>query len=676
MEKAERTVQALLDMIYSGDLQLPEIKRGYKWTPQHAARFVGDLYAGHPTGQLVFWVHSEAIATRPFSLNYSLVMPINRLSNPVYLIDGEQRLTALSRAFYDHPDTQVVFNIQTQEFKAKSAKTPPPLWVTLSSITGDDTNPYALVDKLVNDLPQIDRSEIAERLFLVSGILRRPVDISILTNTSYNTVLGICKGSGNHWSISESARAAFALSWPRVTESLQSEAEHWKSQDYEVIDEDFLVQALLSATQGELSRSAVEAAHGTDRDTLEECWKRIRLGLGHLIPLLKKNLRITHGALFGSPLALLPLVIFLGERQQEPLDRDATDSLLYWLLVAIIKGRNKNESDGTLAQDIAAAREDSPEWAFHNNLGTIGKRVEISDKDLNGPYDRSPYLLLSFLCTQENGARDWWFGIGVGGGGDADQRLQNHHIHPQATLRKHQPSYPDREIDDLANIAFISAKANNKISDRSPVEYFLEIDEGELEAHFIPLDEILRNPDAYRNFLTARRRLLARSMTAYLNRLRPLWLDTHEDPVALPPGTQLKFVRYRSSWDEGRIIAAARYDNREWVGIFSAAALLEILKDIEHELGGQSNNDLPEDKYGYVEDDLTITIGNDSVPVQLDSDSLEIQLGPFLVFGTAGEWLDTIERHRSGARRLAELPEVAPTSWDGDPIPFPVRKIT
>jgi hypothetical protein len=516
-------------------------------------------------------------------------------------------------------------------------------------------------------------------LFRISGILRQTFNITILKNTSYPDVLDICtasKGGGEQWTISERARATFAISWPRVTEVLQAEAQHWKSRDYGVIDHDFLTQALLMATRGELSRFAVEAAKETNRETLEAHWRIIYGGLRHLVPLLKNNLRITHCNYLKHPLTLLPLIIYLGERPSGPLDREKANSLLYWLLVATIRKRNRNESDGTLSQDIAAVREDSPEWGLHNNLGTIGKRVEVSDKDLKGSYDGSPYLLLSFLCAQDNGARDWWFSIEVGGGGDADQRLQHHHIHPQATLRKHQPSYPDGEIDDLANIAFISAKANNKISDRPPLEYFLEIGDEELTAHLIPLDQSLRAPGAYHDFLAARRRLLADRMTAYLNRIRPWWLDTREAPEALPSGTQLQFIRYRTNWDEGKIVATVRYDNREWIGAFSAAVLLEILRDIEEGLGGQQNDDSVEDEYGYTEDDLAITIGNEGVPVQLDSDSIQIQIGPFLVFGTAEEWLDTIERHRSQSRPLTDCPEIFSARWDGDPILFPVRKIT
>ena len=66
-----------------------------------------------------------------------------------------------------------------------------------------------------------------------------------------------------------------------------------------------------------------------------------------------------------------------------------------------------------------------------------------------------------------------------------------------STRAPHSPASPrstrKAEINDLANYAFISAKANKKISDRSPADYFPTLGTGELDAHFVPLDVELRD---------------------------------------------------------------------------------------------------------------------------------------------------------------------------------------
>ena len=62
-----------------------------------------------------------------------------------------------------------------------------------------------------------------------------------------------------------------------------------------------------------------------------------------------------------------------------------------------------------------------------------------------------------------------------------------------ARLAGQPEKYTQAEINDLANYAFISAKANKKISDRSPADYFPTLGTGELCAHFVPLDVELRD---------------------------------------------------------------------------------------------------------------------------------------------------------------------------------------
>lgn len=107
-------------------------------------------------------------------------------------------------------------------------------------------------------------------------------------------------------------------------------------------------------------------------------------------------------------------------------------------------------------------------------LGLLGGEFTVTEQDLAGKNERSAYFFLSYLVAQERGTKDWWYGAAIDVAAAGQQALQAHHIHPQATLRS---AYSKQEINDLANLAFISAKANVKISDRSPADYFPELPE-------------------------------------------------------------------------------------------------------------------------------------------------------------------------------------------------------
>lgn len=668
-QKTERSIDALMGMIDHNELQIPEIKRGYKWPHRRAAELISWLYHGRPTEQLLLWRPDKVVRCRPFSIGRVLAEPI---SNPLYLIDGEQRLTALYRVLNDHPETQVVFNFETQEFRIRSAATAAETWVKVVDITQPNANHYALVERIYRASQGLSKREIAERLLRVSGIRYRDYDIKILTDISYEDVATICgrNQGGEPWTSDERTIATLAIRWPGIIDILQAEATHWKSEDYGNIDEIFLARALIAVTHGDLSAWSPVFVEATSGQNLQRNWQTVQDGIRHLVPLLKKNLKITHSILLPSMLVLLPLIIFLGERPDERMDEETRDSILYWLLVATIRKRYTKITDDELGQDIATVRGSSPAWGLHNNLGTIETRVKINAKNISAPHQSNPYSLLSFLIARAKGADDWWYGIEVAVGGDAGQRLEAHHIHPQATLTTHANAYSKAEIDDLANIAFISGRANRNIRDRRPVDYFPTIPENELRAHFIPLREDLRHPDNYRDFLAMRRRMLAREMTEYLDRYRPSWLDAGRPESSPPPSSVLKFIRYKAKWDLGKIVAEAAHDGRSWSAVVAVPNLLAVLDAAAEELDGE----IPEDQ--DPDDEMEINIGGQNVPVHLEDGRVEIQFGPFLVTGTVREWRHTVERRRTKTRPLSECSNITTLPWDGDPIIFPVTRIS
>src|SRR4051812_33260118 len=128
------------------------------------------------------------------------------------------------------------------------------------------------------------------------------------------------------------------------------------------------------------------------------------------------------------------------------------------------------------------------------------------------------YFALSYLAARRRGAKDWWHDVVIGLHGAGGFSLEYHHIHPRATLKT---LYTKSEINDLANLAFISATANKKILDRSPADYFPELvnDAGkdDLSPHLVPTDPELRTVERYRDFLARRRQLLAEAITQLLD---------------------------------------------------------------------------------------------------------------------------------------------------------------
>lgn len=645
----------LVSNISSGEIALPEIQRRYVWKPTQVARLVESLYRGYPTGYLLFWKTPEPPPVQKFAIDGTPAQPV---TEPLYLLDGQQRLTALVRVFNDHPDAQVVFNVETQAFQNQSATTrQDPRWVKVHDVVRPETKLYTLMEQFYPAMPSLTRDQIYERLHRLSKIRERNYRMEVLSGFGYEEIAQIfvrVNSGGRSLTMTDLALATLTANWPGILGRLEAEEEHWTSQSYPHIDIAYLTRALAAAVLGGgLSQWSHARLARATLEERESGWKTVQRGLRDLVPLLKENLGISHSGLLHSVIALLPLIIFLGERPDKALDYETTNGLLYWLLVATIRNRYSSATDTKLGQDIKAVRAPEPVRALLDNLGIIGTRVEVTPRDLGGRGSNSSYFLLSFLTCRRNNARDWWFGTTLAPGGTAGRELQYHHIHPRATLG----SYTQAQINDLANLAFISAKANRKISDRSPADYFPELGDNELAAHYIPLDPALRVAGRYPEFLSARRALLASAMTSFLDSFRPAWLDeasVETDPLA---GCELHLTRYESAWESARLIVTAIRHGTTWSARIS-------VPDLESSLDAAGE--------GL---DADINIGGSNVPVTLDGDNVQIQFGPFLVTGTAEEWREMLDRTRVDALPVSQCPTVTTESTAWEPITFPVTSI-
>ncbi|MCY1425248.1 hypothetical protein D9M71_410320 [compost metagenome] len=116
-----------------------------------------------------------------------------------------------------------------------------------------------------------------------------------------------------------------------------------------------------------------------------------------------------------------------------------------------------------------------------------------------------------YLLTRMGTARDWGTGLPLKANllGKMS-RLEVHHIFPKAQLYKRQHKRP--EVNALANFCFLTKDTNLDISDRLPEEYFPKIEAahpGALASQWIPTDPALWKIERFRDFLEARKALLA-----------------------------------------------------------------------------------------------------------------------------------------------------------------------
>jgi hypothetical protein len=659
VDKTEREVSTLVDQVALGEIKLPEIQRGYVWKPTQVAKLVESLYRGYPSGSLLFWQTDDAPQTRRIAVGGPVAQPA---VIPLYLLDGQQRLTSLHRVLTDHPQAAIVFNIERETFQNQSAATAKdPRWIKVYDVLKPGVDLWELVNDLHQANHDLSPNDISKRLQRLAAIPDHKFHMEVLREFPYEEVTQIfvrVNSGGRSLKTSDLALATLSARWPGVLSKLEAEAAHWTVRGYGDVDVTFLTRALTGAVLGRgLSAwSHARLVSATD-DELEQGWATVQRGLRHLVPLLQNNLGVTHSKLLPSMVVLLPLIVLLGERPDGPLDTASANGILYWLLVATIRNRYSGSTDTRLGQDIPAARTDTPVRQLLANLGVVRSGLAVVPQDLIGRSVGSPFFFLAFLVAKEAGAKDWWGSVGISAAAEGSQTLEYHHIHPQATLKNHAERYTKAEINDLANLAFISGKANRKISQRSPADYFPTVGDEELRAHLIPLDESLRDASAYRSFLAARRILLAEKMTGLLDRFKPDRLDATAEPVDPIAGSVLEFVLYENPAGDDVIGVTARSEDTVWAGPISAIELDNVLSAAAAGVDGD------------------LVVAGDSVPVRVSDDAIEIPIGPFLVTGSASEWHKVLDRERSDAQPISGYVAPITSAWSGDRSVFPVTSV-
>ena len=109
--------------IENNNLALPELQRPKVWADSKIPRLLSSIYNNYPFGIFLIWTpkKDERIRCRAFAFDQN--KQHNRKQIPsLYLVDGQQRLTAFYKALHNRGDVKVVFNIYTEDFELWNKK--------------------------------------------------------------------------------------------------------------------------------------------------------------------------------------------------------------------------------------------------------------------------------------------------------------------------------------------------------------------------------------------------------------------------------------------------------------------------------------------------------------------------------------------------------------------------
>jgi hypothetical protein len=251
-------------------------------------------------------------------------------------------------------------------------------------------------------------------------------------------------------------------------------------------------------------------------------WDQAKRSLTFAVNFLRENAGIIDESLLTSPMIYLT-VAYYSYLKNEHLTQDEIKALKYWVYIASARGRYSGSSETKLDTDLRAMEQPDGLQQLLGNLRQQFGRFEFDEADFERKGINSGLFYLMFLVMKEKGAVDWSTGLQISTRLQGNQhKLEFHHIIPKSRLKS---AYERFEINDIANLAFISGRTNQRIGNRNPEEYLAKIraEKGDevLLNQCVPLDPALHRVEAFREFLHARRKLLVAAVNEFVGRCRP-----------------------------------------------------------------------------------------------------------------------------------------------------------
>lgn len=559
MAKSEASVEELVSAIERGDIELPEMQRRYVWRSTRVRDLLDSLYRGYPSGAILLWETDEDVPTQDFAI----ATGTSAYASSKLLLDGQQRLTSLAAIIrgkpvtvrgrqrpiellfnLEHPDglpiitevnedsdddvsdeevdasedelqrrfSQMTFIVSTTRLAAL------PQWVKVTDVFTSDSDADFLRRAGVEGFDDPRYQKYSARLAQLRGIRSYMYRMDVLERTmSYDEVTEIfvrVNSLGAKLRSSDLALAQITARWRNSLATFQAFQKQCAEAGFNLELAIHLKNLVAFATD----QSRFRLVSGLGLERLQSSWTEATRGMEFALNFLRSNCGIESPEVLSSPFITVTIAYF-GHKRDYRLDPAESEALRQWVLVANAKGRYSRGSTETyLDQDLATLRDGGNVEGLLDRLRTQAGRLDITPGELEGRNQRSAIFKTMFLAFRSRGAKDWASDLAIDLNRTGTRhRLQFHHIFPKAYL---QGAYSPRQIDDIANLAFIDGSTNRRISATGPelylAEHLRERGPAQLEAQAMPTDPALYAKDRYPDFLVARRALIAAALNEFL----------------------------------------------------------------------------------------------------------------------------------------------------------------
>lgn len=514
-------LSVLLHQIDSGTLMLPEFQRGYVWNRDQVRGLMRSLYRGYPVGSLLLWeTDADAASVRGEGGGGGVRL---------LLLDGQQRITSLygvmrgaAPPFFDgDPATfrGLYFNLADEafEFYAPTKMAGDPSWISVTELFREGPEP--IFGRLAG---HTDFGAYANRITRLHGIKERDFHEEKITgDRPVEDVVDIfnrVNQSGTTLSKGDLSLAKICATWPEARSTMRSHLDRWKEAGF-----DFKLDWLLrNTTAVATGRAPFSTLEGISAASFEQALGSSVNHIDRFLNTVSGRLGLDHNRVLMGRYAFPVVSRLLHQSGGTFADAAEQDKVLFWYVNAALWGRYTGSTETVLDQDYRALAQGGIEGLIAALERWRGGNLRVGDYDFAGFGRGSRFYPLLYLLTRVRGARDLCSGLPLHAAMLGRlSGLQVHHVFPKAVL--YEAGYGRNEVNALANFCFLTQDCNLEIGRRLPEDYFPQAEgrhSGVLASQWLPDDSGLWRVDRYRDFLDARRRMLAEAANSFLTELR------------------------------------------------------------------------------------------------------------------------------------------------------------
>ena len=511
-------IAALIQNIDSGFIKLPTFQRPQVWKIGQVIDFLDSIKNGYPIGSLLFWLTQMKLG---FERNIGgFQVPDTPEKHPRnYVLDGQQRLSALYAVLSHHPEFlderfKVIYDLEQREF-VRYKEESPTLHLPLNILY--DTKQFLRFQAQLESIQGGDALiEEANRLWetfhdYVVPIVTVP-DASIET---VGTIFERINSRGTRLTIFDLMVAA---TWQLIDEEefnlrerVDSVLDHLAEKDFGGIEDTSVLRALSVVTNDSAKKESILSLRDLTKSDLQVNLEKTRSALARAVDFLVTEVTVPSSDFLPYERQIILLAYLMSKKPS--LTTEEFGVLRRWFWRTSFAERYRRGGEGLFDEDLQYALKALSDDTVLSRFGSIPDANFFIDSQFRKGA-AAAHAFAALLASQ--GPRNITNGAAIDIGLSLSQynRKEFHHLFPRAYLKSQ--SVDKDLINSLANICLLTASENKKIGSASPSSYVVQIRENlgadfeaVMQSNLIPAECIdLMLADDYPGFLETRAEFL------------------------------------------------------------------------------------------------------------------------------------------------------------------------